>query len=285
MAYDACMLKLEDYRDYLQSVVETKKIKNRLSLRSVARQCGLAPSSLHQLISKKAHLSQQRLKEVGTKLKLSRFEKKHVLLLYSYTVTEDPAKRLELEEKVKSNSVASVASYLAPSAKKSVLNWETLLLHEYLYLNRPTRDDLADIAGTLKISSEACQKALSVLVAHGLVRIQDDGRIERIHARLLADCVEDPAASRSFHQEVLRKTAVAVNEVDQNRYSVGEFVCVPDELLPEMIRLTNQYFDSVQALAKRAAEESLPKKIYMLMSHAFPASQELETKGALDETA
>lgn len=199
------LLTYENVAQYLSSVLQQRKDANSAySLRAFARDLGVAPSTLSEVMSGRKGISRSMVDQIIRKLKLSNEESSFFKLLADPKIkraSNQIEKAKQALEAVRNRKVLSLEVF------QMISEWHHLTLLEALKKD-VWRKDLHGVASLLGISVETVVASIKRLKKLGLVDANNkttDGQVATVQ--------DTPSqAIRAHHQAILRKALKAIDE-------------------------------------------------------------------------
>jgi uncharacterized protein (TIGR02147 family) len=177
-------MKTEVDHDHLRGVVadyiEKAKLRNsRFSLRGFAAKLEVSAGNLSQFLAGKRNFSAENVKKIVHLITDNPEERKNLL---------ERINRRELEDRRRALSKASTSVYESTTLSEEEFaqldEWYYYAVRTVLSL-KEARYDTRWIAEQLGIPEAYAEKALTLLLKFGLVRVTSDGRIERTKKHLM----------------------------------------------------------------------------------------------------
>lgn len=263
-----------DYRLYLKQELTERTRKNpSYSLRAFARQIGLAPTSLSQVVSGKKNLSIARALNVANNLQLNAKDTDYFLLLVQLQTTKDPV----LKEKIMNQ-----ISVLNPRGKVSDLSVEYFkLISDWYHFGILMLTELKDfeftfgnIAKRLNIHKFEAEAAVRRLLELELLEVnpKNPKRYRRTKGPLLVKSEVPNQAVRNFHRQILNRALESVDsQTPQEKLIGSEMIAISDETLPKLNELMEEFFSKAIQLSKNVKK---PNHVYHVGVQIFNLSKE-----------
>lgn len=255
-----------DFRKVLRNELEARLGRlPRYSLRAFAKDLGLAPSRLSEILSGKQGLSRARAQSVGERLGLALAERE----LFCDLVESEHARgqvgrelaRLRLEKQKLDQSYKT----LELDAFAAVSDWYHFALHQMTGL-AGFKSDIKWIAKRLEISTLQVTEALERLERLGLIK-REKGRITRAQEFIATPEGIPSAAIRKFHRQILERALVALESqpVEERNFSVM-ITPIDKKKLKDAQRWVKSFR---RRFAGRVSENGMPTDVYCLAVQLF----------------
>lgn len=204
------------YRKFLNDEFAARQLKNpSYSLRAYARDLGLSPTHLSDILREKGQLSSDRAATVVTKLNLNDFDSEIFLdLVEVECVGNEPAK-MRAVRRLKAHFTD--AKFLEPGTFAPIFEWYYLALMELL--GTKIESDSPEYLGRrLGLAPEKIREALDLLLKNGLIA-HDGTRLVVQNHTTPSDVPSEVV--RRYHRQVLEKASTAMEEQDVSRRDVS----------------------------------------------------------------
>lgn len=258
------------YRTFLKEVLVDKTAKNpSYSLRAMARQLGVATSSLSEVLAGKSGFSLMAARKIALKLRLSPEETEYFCLLVQLEATKDLEIRESLLARIRGSNpnLPHQVHDLSVDQFMQISEWYHSAILELVSLDG--KDMTAALAakrlGTTKLQAEV---AIDRLLRLELLERDCNGRLRRIHNRLIARSnAQQDKAQRKFFRQMLEKASSAL-ETQSQRERVSGYETLPfsTEAVPEARSIMERFFAEMIALSRRTARKD---SVYHLNVHFF----------------
>ncbi|KYG61624.1 hypothetical protein AZI86_18140 [Bdellovibrio bacteriovorus] len=235
----------------LKRELELRKQKNpRYSLRSFAKNLGMSPAQLSQLISGKRKFSPESLRQVSEQLHLS---PEQVATLFSRTLMPQPAGSPEEQKRKK----------LAEDEFRTIADWYHLAI---LCLGkiRGANADAFWMADRLGITPAQAREALARLVR---LQIIEEGKIFKRKTPSLNISSEIPSAAiQSYHHSLLNMAQEKLRDTPPERRDFSAMTVATDPAkLPEIRKMIEEFQDRLAAFA----EPGNPQEVFVFSCQFF----------------
>jgi uncharacterized protein (TIGR02147 family) len=267
------------YRDFLKGVLTDRTRQNpRYSLRGLARQLGVQPSLLSEVMGGRRRLSEDTAIKIADRLGLEENEREYFQLL----VRLDRAKTVELREATlkrieKLHPRKGEVHDLAVDLFRTIADWyhfALLRLSEvdtFEWSNRAA----AKALGVLEYEVEA---ALARMKRLELVEIMPDGRPRKLTNDLLVSSKVPNESLRKYHAHMLQKTIASLTAIGpKQRFTGTEDVVLNPEQISEASEIFEEAFKKTLALSARR-DRSKASEVYHLGIHLNPLTALNERK-------
>ncbi|MEO5666760.1 MAG: TIGR02147 family protein, partial [Bdellovibrionota bacterium] len=255
------------YRDYLQAGFAARLSKNpSYSLRAFARDLGLSPSQLSQVLSGAYGLSLVAAGRVGKALELTTEEQKYLNDL----VTMLHGRGFQQRENARKRATGACRSLRREIDLDSFLNisdWCHLALRELCVLP-DFSDDPAWMASRLNLDENTIREAWERLLRMGLVSQSAQG--DWLPQPYFATPTDQAhVAGKIFHRQMIEKAreALEMQPLLERDFS-GLVLAFASEQMPEAKRLIRDFRRSFEPLLKEQ-RSSQPDSVYGLTIQLF----------------
>lgn len=228
---------------------EIQKDSPRFSLRSFAAQVGISAGRMNELIHDKRALSDFYAEKITKTLNLSLQDKRQ---LYSFVST-------------KARKINSVRK-LAPQEGLHVRCWENLAILSIMRTD-DFEPDMEWIARRLGISVERVQECFKILQEHDLVRINENGNMERTSSRVVTMATKDT----SHHER--RKMEKSMEAMESVAPPYRNHSAVTVATTPEKIKEANEKIKGFRRKLADFLEDGPKKEVYSLTINLFPLTE------------
>lgn len=259
--------------EILSASFKRKQEQNpRYSLRSLARDLGVAPSYIMAIFSGKKPLPSRRIESLARRLDMDE-------------VTINALRHAMAEEKLMQNELGSVKSQVIQKSKGEAFlerfsemgmsgfslldNWFNVAILDLIECQN-FRPDVAWIAMRLNISVREASRAIHDLIENGYL-VEDSGRLKKAHELLRLPTARSHKQVRAFHQQMLRKAAAQLTSETsdaafQRRMISGlTFSANPSKLAQAKQRLSEVLHEISDLLSDDESTE-----VYQLNCQLFP---------------
>jgi uncharacterized protein (TIGR02147 family) len=227
-----------DYRQTLKNELKLRVRANpRYSLRAFARDLGLSPASLSEVLSGKKGLSRKRAEMIVEKLDLNAGARSDFLLAVNISDGRTREVRQEALRVFHERSTQNHLPELEIDALRIMGNWRTFALLEYLKLARVSHEERS-IARNLNISTIEVRDTLQRLLR--LEMIEEIEGTSPTRYRVLLDHYATPTGIPSetikqLHEEIMEKAKVALRTQNlESREFSSLMIGIPRSKVPEL---------------------------------------------------
>jgi uncharacterized protein (TIGR02147 family) len=227
-----------DYRKYLKNELEKRCRRNPLySLRSYARDLGLSPGRLSDILKNKSGLSVAKARAIAKILEMSRQEADWFTTLVESSDARAKKNRTEAQKKIiRMKDTNTKYLELDLDQFKVISAWQHLAIID-LIQTRGFNFDSVWIAKRLGISKIEVEQSLERLLRLGLLKTQTQNG--KTHLKAMDVTFSTPTdipsdAIKTFHRQILEK---ALGAIDLQGVESRDFSCltfpISKSLLPE----------------------------------------------------
>lgn len=207
------------FRMLLQNALESRSAKNpRYSLRSFARDLGISPQRLSDIIRGRYGLSAIQAQVLATRLGLSENDRRRFVCSAEMLHARSPMRRKRAQEEF---ALADAPiSTLTLDAFQVISDWYHYAILELTYL--PSfRSDVSWIAKQLDLSPFVVEQAIARLMRLELLEKQADGCLKCTQTHLATPSGVPSEALRKFHRQLLEKAILALEtqSVDERDFA------------------------------------------------------------------
>lgn len=264
------------YRQFIEREFDSRLRKNpSYSLRAFARDIGMQPSKLSEVLRGLRGLSKVTALKVAKKLHLSADESEVFLNLVDLHQRKNKTLQKQAEEKLK--SVAAMDGYgeLSLERFKIISDWYHFSILEMTSLEA-FESDARWIAGRLGISTKLAAEAIERLIDFGLLVRQPNGELSQTHVNLATPTGIPSREIREHHSQILMKADEALEKSDVNERDFSAITLAfnteqMDEVKAELKRMRRQ-------LGQKIQEKSEKNRVYCLSMQFFPLDYNLNKK-------
>jgi uncharacterized protein (TIGR02147 family) len=255
------------YRIFLKEVLADRVRKNpSYSLRALAKQVGLASSTLCEIMKGKGNLSFDSAQRVASRLGLEGQEAEYFCLLVQLESAKSPEtkdavlnqlRRLQPEQKIHDLSLDHF---------KVISDWYYSAILELTYLDRFELTP-ANISKKLRITQAEAEVAIERLLRLELLELTSQGKLKKTVDYVQAQSAVPSEAIRKHYRQTLEKAMQAIDtQTPQEKVSGAETLPIDPERLLEAKAIVDRFFSEMIALSKSCKKKSA---VYNLNVHFF----------------
>jgi uncharacterized protein (TIGR02147 family) len=256
------------YREFLERELRVRIRRNpRYSLRAFARDIGMQPSKLSEVLSGIRGLSKATAEKVVQKIGLSSKETAVFLnLVDAHQKRNRIAQRLA-EEKLKALAADTEYGALSLERFKIIADWHHFAILELTELS-VFKSDPKWIANRLGLSTAAVVEAINRLIEFDLLKKDENGELKQTRLNLATASPIASRAIREHHSQILSKAENSLHEseVDEHDFSSTTLAFSSeqmDEIRNELKKLRRRLGDKIQ-------KEPHKDRVYCLSMQLFP---------------
>jgi uncharacterized protein (TIGR02147 family) len=209
---------MQSYREILKNEFEQRNLKNaRYSLRSFARDLGLSPSRLSEVLNGRYGLSRKASEDIADKLSFSKTEKERfcdlVDLSHARSKTKKELARLRLKKNILKYKTMELDAF------RVISDWHHLAILELTYLDH-FKNDSTLIGKTLGISPSVVESAIDRLKKVGLIKEKAGNLVATEDFSAIGD--DKPSlAVKNFHKQIMERalSALFVQSFEERDFS------------------------------------------------------------------
>lgn len=200
---------MQSYREILKNEFEQRNLKNsRYSLRSFARDLGLSPSRLSEVLNGRYGLSRKASEDIANRLSFSKSEKERfcdlVDLSHARSKTKKELARIRLKKSVLMYKTMELDAF------KIISDWHHLAILELTYLD-DFKNDSTSMGRVLGISPATVETAIERLKKVGLLKERSGKLIATEDFSAIGDD-KPSSAVRNFHKQIIERALSALFE-------------------------------------------------------------------------
>lgn len=251
----------------LSSQMEMRKQKNAsYSLRAFARDLGLSPSHLSEVLRGSEGLSEKKAEEVAKRLRLKQNDTRLLLDLILAEKGRTQVIRDRAKERIDKYQNLERKRRLKEDEFRFIADWYHAAIVELLVLKDFPRTTSA-VAEYLRIPLAAADDALKRLERLRLVRLDSGGKWAPQNSTSVVFSEVPSAAIRKFHRQVLEKAIESVihGKIDERSMSAA-IVALPESAAAEM---NERMKEMVLEICARY-ENSPKERLYAVAIQFFP---------------
>lgn len=253
-------------------LAERQALNSRYSMRAFARDLGLAPSRMSEILKGKQRLSAQKAKEISQALGLSDSEKEFFVLQVAAEASRSRKARREAQEALSRLVANQPVSSLTEDQFHVISDWYHFAILELLQ-TKECQSTTRWIARRLGITEIQAQEALERLIRLGLVK-QERGRLLSTEVHLQTTYEVPSESIRRFSRQILELAQNAIVHQSVMERDIGTLTVAihPDEIpsIKEFLRKKRR------ALNRKLYEKSRvqkPTEVYVLATQFFRLTQ------------
>jgi uncharacterized protein (TIGR02147 family) len=252
----------DNYRSFLRETLVERTSKNpNYSLRAFARNLGVAPSSLSEVLKGKKNISIDSAKRIAGILRLNQKATQYLCLLAELEIVKSESRRNEICAKLYQLNPESKTAQIALDSFKMISDWYHYPIME-LTTMKSFKFTASNIAVRLGISGFEAESAISRLKRLGLIERVGTGRYRKCASVVSAESPQPHEGLRIFHKQMLEKAIVSLETQSPQQKAIGsETFAFDEKLLPKAKELIDEFFSGMQWLAGKNGN---PTHIYHL---------------------
>lgn len=262
------------YKQYLEREFQTRLRRNPgYSLRAFARDIGMQPSKLSEVLRGLRGLSAKSGKRIAKSMKLSDAESAVFLNLIELHQTRNRAAQRQAEENLKKLSALDGYGELSLERFRIISDWHHFAILELTELDE-FESEPAWIAGRLGLSTRIVTEAVARLLDFGLLERDDTDRLRQTHANLATPSGVPSREIREHHSQILMKADAALQEVALSERDFSTMTLAFNSRQMEEIRQEIREFR--RRLGQIIQERSEKDRVYALSLQFFPLDKKNE---------
>lgn len=214
------MKRFKTFEGYLSNVLETRQLKNpAYTISAFARQLGLPPSRLSEILKGKIGISVKRAMDIADTLKLSEKDKEFFVHLVQAEHDRNPLQRQKAQDKI-----SDFYDKYTPLEEGKISNWYHLALLELIGLDENLATE--DLASKLGLSPDMAEISIGELLAMGAII-----KSETLPGFTIVDtnretAMDIPSESvKQLNEQILAKAAqeLRLQDVSNRDFSIAVF--------------------------------------------------------------
>ena len=239
-----------DYRDFLKEELAARISSNaRYSLRSFAKQMNIPASTLSELLNRKKQMTMALVGKVAEGLKLTEHEATYLRLLVQLETEPNESKKVELKKRAAEFSSVSKTQNLNIDLFRIIADWYCVAILESLELSDLNEKQLVKQLG---ISRFEYNLAIERLEKLQLIERTGRGFYRKTKSDVLASSQIPNSALRKFHQQMLQKAMLAVEEQTPNEKVIGsETFTISKSQVKEANKIIEECFQKINLMSKK----------------------------------
>jgi uncharacterized protein (TIGR02147 family) len=260
------------YRQFLEREFQARLRRNAgYSLRAFARDIGMQPSKLSEVLRGVRGLSKRTAEKVAKRIRLSPQEEVVFINLIDLHQKRNRVAQRAAEEKL--NALAVMDSYgeLNLERFKIISDW-----HHFAILELAETDSFESdpkwIAGRLDISTSTAMEAIERLLDFGLLKKDKSGNLKQTHLNLATPSGIPSREIREHHSQILMKADAALHDVDISERDFSAITLAFDSERMEEIR--DELKELRRRLGKKIQDRPNKDRVYCLSMQFFPIDKD-----------
>lgn len=254
--------KHQNYREILRQIlIERMKKNSSYSMRSMANQLKISPTTLSDVLKGKKNFSREMGFQVASHLQLNEVETERFILLIEYATSKRAEQREKVLSKLRSLHPEEDFEDLSLDRFKLISDWYHFAI---LSLTQLEEADLSPsaIAKRLRITPFEAEDGLQRLLRLKLIARDKTFGIKCVVANPRVESATANQALRNYHRQMLHKAIESLETQTPNEKVIGsENICIDSDHLEEFRELTDRYLKSARKLARK---QSRKRQVYHL---------------------
>ena len=258
-------------RTFLKAVLLERIQKNpRYSLRGMAKQVGLSPSSLSDVLKGKKRLSVLSASRVAEKLGLRAREREYLILLVQLDKAAPQESREMFLRRLRQLNPKRPVHDVSLDSFRAISEWFHLPMLE---LSRIEGFDLEPrtISRALGISIPEAEAGLDRLIRLGHLIKNPDGTWQKSLNHWVASSRDPHEALRKFYRQMLDRASESLEAVrPTERVTGSETFPMDSSLIEEARELSEEFFSRLVELSARSSKRDT---VFHAALHLFPVTR------------
>jgi uncharacterized protein (TIGR02147 family) len=256
------------YQDYLLSEFESRRISNpRYSLRAYARDLGIAPPKLSEILREKSGLSEVSAKRIAPKIGLTKSETDVFVTLVASKHSRSSHLKKRALEKLKNSHELSRFKEMSFGVFDIVSDW---YFNAILELTETVgfKSDISWIAKKLHLPEQLISDAVKKLMSLNLLAKNKENQWYQTEQDLATPSEIPSSSIRRYHRQILMKAADALSEVPvtERDFSAMTFA-IPESKLAEGKQAIKEFR---RKFAADMSKSKIKERVYCLSIQFFP---------------
>ncbi len=258
------------YTEFLEREYQTHLRRNpSYSLRAFARDLGMQPSKLSEVLRGIRGLSAKTAEKVAKNLKLSTQESAIFLNLVLLHQKRNRSAQKQAEEKLKTLAAMDGYGELSLERFKIISDWYHFAILELTELDG-FESDPRWIAGRLGIPSQLAIEAIERLLDFGLL-VNQNGKLKQTHINLATPSDIPSRELREHHSQILMKADAALHEIDITERDFSAITLAFNS--EQMDEVRKELKELRRRLGQKIQEHPRKNRVYCLAMQFFPFDQ------------
>lgn len=270
------MILENNYRNILKiELAERLSANPAYSLRALAKNIGVSPSLLSDVLNGKKGFSSSRALEVGQALNFDGVKLDYFVTLVQFEETKSAKRKEEILEKLNGMDPKRQTQDLSIDVFRMIYDWYHIAIME-LTLTTGFKLTSKSASEKLGISEIEAEVAIQRLLRLELLKKDSKGKLERVDSRLVTTSQVPNSALRNYHAQMLKRASEALTaQTPQEKIIGSETFAFDEKHLNEANAIVEECFTK---LVNLAASKKVKKHVYHLGIQLF----RLTKKGDLE---
>lgn len=247
----------DNYRYILNEILEERSAANSAySLRSYARDLGVAPSTLSEVLSGKKGLSTTLANSIAKKLRLPDWEVNYFCDLVAKEHAKSPKARSEAKERLKARKTENHVHVINQRATKALTSWMDLAILELTHL-KSFKPSISWIAKKLNMEEARVSASVKRLEEAKLLEVNRETGVWSDISPLFSSTDGVPNDSiRNFHKTVLNLALEKLENTDVHARTVKTVIfSVSEANAARAKQILNEAIAQIVSLADDSKQE------------------------------
>jgi len=245
--------KYHDYRSYLRDVLkEAKTQAPGFTMRSLAREIGVQPPYLSNVLKGKKSLSEKSQKMIVKVLKLDRDERAYFSLLCLAADSNNGPERMKALQEMQHYQKFRSFHPNESETVRYLSHWYYPAIRELVQLPG-FKPDTKWICHALKytVTHDEIEKALTFLKKQGFVAVDAKGNYFLPSKKVVCDGDVYATALATFHRQLMEKMSEAIDALDKpERYITGHMIPLPKSAFNEVKAALDQCLKRISEISR-----------------------------------
>lgn len=259
------------YRQFLEREFRLRTRRNPgYSLRAFARDIGMQPSKLSEVLRGLRGLSKRTAEKVAKNIRLSPKESAVFLNLIDFHQKRNRIVQHIAEQNLKALAAETEYGALSLERFKIISDWYHFAILEMTELTH-FESDPRWIAGRLGLPTATITEAIGRLLDFGLLKKSENGELKQTHLNLATPSGIPSRELREHHSQILMKAEAAlhttdINERDFSAITLAFNASQMEEIRQELKQLRRRLGSKIQKKPRK-------DRVYCLSMQLFPLDQ------------
>jgi uncharacterized protein (TIGR02147 family) len=246
------------YVSYLKAELERRKqINPSYSLRAMAKNLGIAPSSFSEVLSGRKHFSVRSAAGVALRLRLKGRDFRYFCTLVNFEISKDPEIKSMLATQLRTLNTKSAQSFQATIDEFDLLSkWYHPAILELTHIES-IKMSPTNIAEILKISVADASAALKLLVKMNFLIQTGDDQFAKTKKQFQFQSESKNDFLKNYHKAMLHRVAEDLDHFQHTERAIGsETVPLSVHDLPEARLILEECFQKIIRLSEQSKHKT-----------------------------
>lgn len=260
----------EKYQDFIRAEIDARIASNKnYSARAFARDAGISPSYLSQVLSNQRKLSTSKAWNLALKLRWNEDKRSRFLALLECAKSTDQTLVQTLQNLHPDKSKTEISHSIVNTEFELISSWLNFTLLELLSV--PSQCKVAkNLAKTLKVSTIEVEIALKILARLGLAKLTPCGKFyERTHASysVASGTIKANRAIKDYHYEQVQRLNSRFHSIPETSLRCENITIAIDS--KRLSTFKTLIYECAKNLHSEMISEE-PDEVYQLSMYFYP---------------